>query len=123
MQSYRSSNVVVGYRRLASHDDRTCSACLMADGRVYPLGESFDQHPNCRCVALPIIRNVAPIEYQTGQEWFREQPEATQRTILGKGRYEAWRDGRATLDDMVRRIDDPTWGGSLVPARVRDLGG
>jgi SPP1 gp7 family putative phage head morphogenesis protein len=122
-QSYRASNVVVGYRRLAARDERTCPGCLMADGNVYPLGEPFDQHPNCRCVALPVLRNVPPVAYQVGQEWFTEQPESTQRAILGKGRYEAWRSGKATLDDMVRRVDDPTWGGAIVPARVGDLPG
>ena len=122
LQSYRASNVVTAYRRLSARDRRTCAACLFADGNIYPLGESFDQHPNCRCVATPILRGLPPIEWQTGQEWFRSQPEVTQLAILGRGRYDLWRRGEASLDDMVSRDWSDTWGGSLRTTRVRDLG-
>jgi hypothetical protein len=78
---------------------------------------------NCRCSLIPRLRSAPAINYQNGAEWFIEQPELTQRTILGKGRYEAWSSGRASLDDMVRRHVDPIWGGSLIPTRVQDLPG
>lgn len=121
LMSYENSRIVTGYTRISARDSRVCPACLMADGRTYPVGYGFDQHPNCRCSLLPRLASVQPVQYQTGQQWFAQQPEATQRQILGAGRFEAWRDGRASLDDMVTRIDNPTWGGSLHPTRVRDL--
>lgn len=120
LQSYRASNVVVGYKRLSARDERTCIACLFADGRVYGL-EGFDEHVNGRCTAIPILRNVPPVEYETGQQWFRRQPERTQRAMMGRGRFEAWQAGDASLDDMVSRDWDDTWGGSLRVTRVRDL--
>jgi hypothetical protein len=98
-----------------------CPACLMADGRIYRIDEGFDEHPNGRCAMIPILRNVPPVQYQTGQQWFAEQPEATQRRILGAGRFDAWQAGRASLDDMVTRRDNPDWGGSLHATRVSDL--
>ena len=122
LQSYGASNIISGYTRISARDSRVCAGCLMADGRFYPVDYGFDQHPNCRCSLIPRLRNVQPVQYQDGQSWFRQQPESTQRAILGRGRFEAWRDGRASLDDMVTRIDNPTWGGSLHPTRVRDLG-
>ena len=122
LQSYANSNVVIGYRRLSARDDRVCPACLMADGRVYRIDEGFDEHPNGRCSMIPILRNVPPTQFQTGQQWFREQPAATQRKILGAGRYDAWQAGRASLDDMVSRDWSDDWGGSLRATRVRDLG-
>lgn len=76
---------------------------------------------NCRCTTIPILRDVPPIRWQTGPEWLEAQPETTQRAILGKGRFEAWQSGRATLSDMVSRDWSDTWGGSLRPTRVRDL--
>ena len=121
LQSYRASNVVSGYRRLSARDQRTCIACLFADGRYYELNESFDQHPNCRCVALPVLRNVPAVEYETGQQWFRRQPDSTQRAMMGRGRYEAWRARAVSLDDLVSRDWDDVWGGSLRPTRVSDL--
>ena len=121
LQSYRASNVVMGYRRLSARDRRTCIACLFADGRYYELGESFDQHPNCRCTLLPVLRNVPATQYETGQQWFRRQPDSTQRAMMGRGRSEAWRAGAVSLDDLVSRDWSDVWGGSLRPTRVSDL--
>lgn len=121
LASYSNSNIISGYVRISARDSRVCPACLFADGRFYPVDYGFDQHPNCRCNFYPRLKNVAPVQTQTGQEWFAQQPEETQRRILGAGRYEAWRDGRASLDDMVTRIDNSTWGGSLVATPVRNL--
>jgi hypothetical protein len=121
LQSYRQSNVVIGYRRLSARDDRTCVACLFADGRFYRLEEGFDEHPAGRCSLIPVLRNVPPTQYETGQQWFRRQPERTQRAMLGRGRFEAWQAGDASLDDMVSRVWNDTWGGSLRVTRVSDL--
>lgn len=122
LASYANSRVVVGYKRLSARDDRVCPACLIADGRLYRVEDGFDEHPNGRCALIPVLANVPAVRYETGQQWLRSQPEATQRRILGAGRYQAWQDGRATLDDMVSRDWNDTWGGSLRPTRVRDLG-
>jgi SPP1 gp7 family putative phage head morphogenesis protein len=122
LMSYQNSRVVIGYKRLSARDDRVCPACLMADGRIYRIEDGFDEHPNGRCSLIPILANVPAVQFQTGQQWFNQQPEATQRRILGAGRYQAWQDGRASLDDMVSRSWSDDWGGSLHPTRVRDLG-
>lgn len=122
LASYEASRVIGSYRRLSARDDRVCAGCLFADGREYQINEGFDSHVNCRCTLIPQLINGPAIQYQTGAEWFVRQPESTQRTILGKGRYEAWQSGRASLSDMVTRRWDDTWGGSLVPTLVRDLG-
>jgi SPP1 gp7 family putative phage head morphogenesis protein len=122
LESYAASRVIEAYRRLSARDSRVCPACLFTDGNIYPIDYGFDSHVNCRCTTIPVLRDVAPIRYQTGQEWFRTQPEATQRGILGPGRFEAWQSGRASLSDMVSRDWSDVWGGSLRVTRVRDLG-
>ncbi len=121
LASYENSRIVVGYKRLSARDDRTCIACLAADGRLYRVEEGFDEHVQGRCTLIPVLANVPPVRFQTGQEWFRQQPESTQRRILGRGRYDLWRSGDATLDDMVSRSWSDDWGGSLHPTRVSDL--
>lgn len=70
---------------------------------------------------IPVLRNVPAAQYETGQQWFRRQPESTQRAMMGRGRFEAWQAGGVTLDDMVSRDWDDVWGGSLRPTRVSDL--
>ena len=119
LQSYQNSRVVVGYRRLSARDDRVCAACLMADGQQYPIDHGFDEHVQGRCTCIPVLRNVPPVQYETGQEWFTRQPEGTQLAILGRGRFDLWRRGEATLDDMVSRDWSDVWGGSL---RVTNVG-
>jgi SPP1 gp7 family putative phage head morphogenesis protein len=122
LESYQNSRIVIGYKRLSARDDRTCIACLAADGRFYRVDEGFDEHVQGRCSLIPVLANVPPVVYEDGQTWFNRQPESVQREMLGRGRYDIWRRGDASLDDMVTRIDNPTWGGSLVPTPVRDLG-
>ena len=121
LQSYQSSRVVQGYRRLSARDDRVCIACLFADGRLYATADGFDEHPNGRCALVPVLVNVPPVQFETGQQWFRSQPEAVQRRMMGAGRYDLWQRGDASLDDMVSRSWSDDWGGSLHPTRVRDL--
>ncbi len=99
-----------------------CPACLFADGQQYPISHGFDEHVQGRCTMIPVLANVPPVRYETGQEWFRSQPESTQLAILGRGRFDLWRRGEASLDDMVSRDWSDTWGGSLRTTRVRDLG-
>lgn len=122
LEQYQASRVVRAYRRLSARDGRVYPACLFADGQEHDIDYGFDSHVCCRCTMIPVLRDVPPIRYETGQEWFARQPESTQLEILGRGRYDLWRDGRATLDDMVSRDWSNTWGGSLRVTRVRDLG-
>lgn len=123
LESYQRSNVVVGYRRLAARDRRTCIGCLFADGRFYRLDQPFDEHPAGRCAMVPVLRSVPPVQFETGQEWFKRQPESTQRAMLGPSRLDLWQRGEVSLDDLVTRRWDDTWGGALVPAPVRSLRG
>jgi SPP1 gp7 family putative phage head morphogenesis protein len=123
LESYRQSNLVAAYRRLAAKDTRTCLGCLMADGRQYTLDQPFDEHVNGRCAAIPVLRNTPPVQFETGQQWFARQPENVQRTMLGPTRYDLWQRAEVGLDDLVTRQWDDTWGGALVPATVRSLPG
>jgi len=123
LESYRRSNVVVGYKRIASKSIRTCLGCLMADGMIYRLESEFEEHVNGRCVAIPILRDMSEPTWTTGRQWFEQQPPTVQREMMGNGLYNIWQSGRVDLSEMWRRIEDPTWGNSIVPARVRDFEG
>lgn len=122
LASYEASRVVGSYVRLSARDRRVCPACLFADGREYPVSHGFDEHVQGRCVALPRLINGPTIRFENGQQWFRTQPETVQRAMLGRGRFDLWQRGEVSLDDMVTRDYDATWGGSLRVTRLRDLG-
>lgn len=119
--TYQQSGVVSGYKRLATKDSRTCPACLFSDGELYRLDEPLREHAQGRCSLLPVVDGLPPVTWQTGQDWFREQPPSTQRSILGKGRFEAWQQGRFDLDALITVRQNATWGDSVQPTPLREL--
>jgi hypothetical protein len=116
-----NSQVVRGwYWRSAQIPGRTCLSCLaMDDGTVHPVTETLNDHDNGLCYMLPCpvsykelgldisdpVRNV-----QTGEQWFRSLPEAKQRAIMGKGKYEAWQEGKFEFKQLSRTQPHSVWG-------------
>jgi hypothetical protein len=120
-QQYIRSRVVEGYIRVAAKSVRTCMACLMADGTFYPLDVPFEEHVNGRCTSVPQVKGAPPIVYETGAQWFARQDAATQRQMMGPGRYEAWQHGQFQLADLVMRVESDVWGHSLQVRPLRVL--
>ena len=52
--------------------------------------------------------------------WLKSKPEAFQKEVLGKGRFELWRDGKADLKDMVDQRGRPVKVRELSDGYVRD---
>lgn len=53
-------NVFVKAEWMTAEDDRVCTKCASLQGKIFTLEEIMNlipYHPNCRCVALPIIIN------------------------------------------------------------------
>ena len=121
VESYRQSGVIQTYTRRAALDDRTCLACLLEDGRSYPVTEQFSDHPNGRCASIPTVPGVeSPIE-QTGREWFEAQDAETQRSIMGAGHYDAWQSGQVPLESMSTMHNHPVWGESPRVVPLKEL--
>jgi len=120
-QQYVASAIVEGYIRVSAKSARTCIACLMSDGQFFELDVPFEEHPAGRCVAIPALVRGQRATWETGEQWFRRQDEATQRQVLGPGRYDAWQAGRFELGATVTRREDATWGASLVPTPLHEL--
>jgi SPP1 gp7 family putative phage head morphogenesis protein len=98
-------------------------------GTTLPFPGNPPIHPNCRCMWLPVIRPYRDLSKAKGprfesevqalpQEtkdaldgglgvdlslpvWLRQQPEATQRQILGPARHKLWQQGKLSLTGMV----------------------
>lgn len=120
-QQYQASGVVRGYKRIAAKQARTCPACLMADGRFYRLNQIMEEHPSGRCGLVPIVDGAPDVTWQLGRDWFREQDESTQRKILGRGRFNAWTEGRFDLDELAITKRNDTWGDSIQSKPLKDL--
>lgn len=131
LESYKANdNIVKGWRRLAAKDSRTCAACLILDGKEYDLATDMDDHPNGRCACVPIPKTYQELgidapepqyQHETGREWFERQDEATQRKVLGNGRYDAWKAGAFELEDIPHKTHDAVWGDSWTARALWDL--
>lgn len=122
LASYAANpGAVSGWTWHANKGPRTCSACLLMDGTEFGLDVTFfPGHPQCRCVARPVLRRFPETGRETGREWLARQPEATQRSILGSGAYDAWQAGEVELDDLVTVRRSERWGESYTPSSLRD---
>lgn len=121
VEQYRASGVVVGQKRLSAHDERVCAACLADEGTVYPLDKPIPDHPNGRCTGVPVVEGMPEAQWTVGESWLNSQDEATQRSILGPGRYDLWQSG-TPLSAFVTKTSNQTWGGSLGVTPLRDVG-
>ena len=120
IEQYRTSGVVSGWKRLAAHDGRTCAGCLFSEGEIYATMDDFQEHNQGRCSAVPVVMGVPEPTWTSGKEWFLQQSDEVQAGILGQGRFDAWKKG-TSLDDMVKRVNDPVWGESFIPTPVSEL--
>lgn len=119
-ESYEKSGRVLFYRRLASKSLRTCAACLIEDGRIYRLDEPFVEHVSGRCSLVPVT-DTADVQWTRGKQWLLDQPPEVQREILGPGRYDGWKAGKFSLEDIPKVHADETWGDSLQVRSLREL--
>lgn len=109
-EQYRQSGIVKGFKRLV-YKPTACFACLMMDGEFIPVDQELYDHPRGKCSAIAVLFNGQSAEWQTGQEWFKEQSEEDQRRIMGGARYEAWKLGEVKdLRSMVYMKPNAIWG-------------
>lgn len=115
-----NADVLGGWVWLTDLSPRTCPACLGMSGTEHPLSEPGPLgHPNCRCSRMPRTKTWAELGIEgmdepgpaapDAGEWFAQQDEKTQRSILGAGRYDAWTRGDYPIGDWAVRKPNPAW--------------
>ena len=119
LYSYRQSNsalqlanadVLHGSVWCAELDGLTCMSCVALHGQVFEAGAIADDHHNGRCAMLPWVKGEPnPIE-QSGIDWFNGQSEATQRSMMGNSKYDAWQEGKFNLDQLSSTYQDEVFG-------------
>lgn len=109
-QNYlRNADLLDGWVWLSAANRRTCPSCWAMHGTRHPLTERLDDHPQGRCVMVPIVKGrTLPIP--PGETLFRELSTADQVAVLGQAAQLAWSEGAVKLPDFVGRKDDPQWG-------------
>jgi hypothetical protein len=115
-----NQDVVKGWIWFAALDSETCAACVAEHGTEHGLDEVLDDHYNGRCTMLPLtVTGVNDI--QGGADWLKAQDEETQRAILGKGKFEAWQDGRISLDQLATKHTDEVYGTMTAERSLKEL--
>lgn len=123
LETMRESRAVRGYRRMC-YPPTACFACLMMDGEYYDKAEDFSDHPNGKCSAVPVTKHFDPANdpnWERGQDWFARQDEATQRKLMGSGRFDLWKKDGVNPRAMVYIKENKTWGGSPAIRSLEEL--
>ena len=115
-----NSDVVTGWQWVAELDELTCEACIAENGTEHTLDEVLDGHYNCRCSPVPIVMGQT-VEMQSGEDWFNEQDETTQRGIMGDTKYEAWKDGQFEFSQLVTNTPNDVYGNMKTVTPLKDL--
>lgn len=120
LEQMKQSNVVNGYIRRAQRNSQTCAACLALDGTYQKSAEVFKSHPACRCYAQPVLRYGKTPSFPSGPEWLAKQPESVQRSVLGKGKFELFKDGKLDWGQVAQVHEDPVWGPTILQGKVSE---
>jgi hypothetical protein len=60
-------------------------------------------------------------ERETGRQWFERLDTEQQKSIMGAGHYEAWKDGQFKLSDMVHKTHSDAWGDAPAVITLKEL--
>jgi len=104
-----NADIISRVIRIAALDLRTCLTCIALHGTEIPLGERVDDHRRGRCISITEVKG-RPRSIESGGIWFNKQSEDRQRKIAGGANFNALQDGAVTLNDFVKKGDDPIFG-------------
>jgi hypothetical protein len=116
-----NADVLQGLVWCAELDDLTCLSCVALHGTVFPVGEICDDHHNGRCALLPWAVGAENPIGKTGEDWFKEQSEATQKSSMGESKYNAWKEDKFTFDKLSTTREDEVFGQMRGEASLKDI--
>jgi len=119
-----NDDVLKGYTRLETLDDKICEICLNADGNFYKINEKkppAQLHFRCRGMYKPELKSWRDMGidmdeisegtrssldgYVSGKvdaiEWIEGKGAKFQKDYLGKGRWELYKEGKIKFNDLV----------------------
>lgn len=116
-----NSELLQGGVWCAELDDRCCESCIALHGTVFPVGEIAADHHGGRCTILPWLKGEPnPID-KSGEDWFKEQPEQTQKDILGDAKWQALQDGKFEFSQLSTVYNDDVYGEMRRAATLKEL--
>jgi len=116
-----NGEVVTGWYWGARLHGSTCMSCIAQHGTFHEMSERLNDHHNGRCAMIPGVKGFPPPITQTGEEWFKAQPEAAQRQQMGKGMHAAWKEGKFSLSDITGTREDAIYGEMRIAKPLKEL--
>jgi SPP1 gp7 family putative phage head morphogenesis protein len=128
-----NDDVLDGWTRVCAGDPRTCAVCWALHGTEHKTSDIMPTHPNCRCVAVPKPKSIAEItgdpelddttpEVPGRDQLFAQLTSDEQIEVLGKGRYDLWKNGMS-LTRFGKVEQDAVWGPTAVAVPLKELEG
>ena len=108
-------------------DPSPCLACWAMHGTKHKVDEDLNDHPNGRCVQLPITPTFREMgldvdepdnNVPTGADEFAKLPEAKQRELLGPTRYEQYAAGKLDFESLATTRHSDEWGDTIGVAAI-----
>lgn len=96
--------IFTGYKWCSILDSQTCDACADLDGSVYNTISDAPFSPihyRCRCQTIGFLQEEAEPNWTSFGEWVEKLPEDKQVDVLGKKRFELWKNGDLKIKDFV----------------------
>ena len=121
-----NSDLVGGWIWMSGRDERTCAACLAMHGTRHSVDERLDDHPNGRCVQVPVTKTWAElgeqygldlgdvpdtgVQVEPGAAIFERMSDAEKRSLLGPAKFAAYQAGDLKLTDLAGQAHSDLWG-------------
>jgi hypothetical protein len=121
---------------VAQLDHRTCISCVSLHGTIHDVEEELFDHPNGRCMAMPLAGGpavslaageitvakdmIVTPSMMSGVDWFVKQPQTTQIAIMGPKAYDAWKAGQIDIPDLSRSHAHPLYGNIMTKDSVKN---
>ena len=124
---------------VAQLDRRACISCIALHGTIHPPHEELHDHPNGRCLAVPLAGGGLPISLvdrgglivasgkvltptvTTGVDWLSKQSASTQIQIMGPKAYQAWQDGKVSIPDLSVAQEHPLYGTIMRRGSIKEV--
>lgn len=124
-----NKDIILGYKWLATLDNKVCLKCALADGTVYKHGEPRPElpcHPRCRCLWIPVCKGWADFGFKNVQEFnnaarpwaFREDGNIDEG---GKRKIEAVGQFSGTFEDWWKQLSDEDKARTSIGKKRREL--
>jgi hypothetical protein len=114
-----NSDTVLGWIWYAQLDDRVCMSCVAMHGTIHGLDETLNDHHNGRCAMIPYLGGPNPVK--SGEEWFTAQSLATQKALLGPGKFGEWMLGNIEIGQLTKEYTDDVYGVMRAETPLKEL--